>query len=108
MTAAADWRDALQGWGIPPNILAGAPESPWGFPTDLFAHRAELAGHEVTFSNTTALAALPARGSVLDVGCGGGAASVPLAGEAGSVTGIDASADMLRAFSRQLEPSGTS
>jgi SAM-dependent methyltransferase len=38
---------------------------------------------------------LPAEGSVLDIGCGGGAASFALVPPATSVTGVDSSQDML-------------
>jgi len=79
VTAAERWQAALQSWAIPPDILAAAPESSWGFSTELFARRAELARGELTASNARALEALPERGAVLDVGCGGGAASAPLA-----------------------------
>ena len=30
------WREQLDGWAIPAEILAAAPESPWGFPVGLF------------------------------------------------------------------------
>ncbi len=43
MTAAERWAEALAGWAIPEPILAAAPESPWGFPSDLFARRADAA-----------------------------------------------------------------
>ena len=39
---------------------------------------------------------------MLDVGCGGGAASAPLADKAGSIIGVDATAAMLAAFAMQL------
>jgi hypothetical protein len=54
-TAAEHWRDELRRWAIPPQIIAAAPESPWGFPTELFARRAELAEGKLTFSNFCAL-----------------------------------------------------
>src|SRR5512132_916194 len=97
--ALARWRDQLEGWVIPPEILAAAPESPWGFPVGLFrsrAHRAESG--PPTPSNTEAARHLPAGGSVLDVGAGGGAASLPLAGTAGRLVGVDALPEMVAAF----------
>ncbi|HLG68937.1 MAG TPA: class I SAM-dependent methyltransferase [Chloroflexota bacterium] len=105
-SAAVRWGEQLRAWAIPPEILAAAPESPWGFPPELFARRAELAEGEMTFSNLRALEALPVHGSVLDVGCGAGAASVPLLSKAGRITGVDSSADMLAAFRKQMDRRG--
>ena len=42
--------------------------------------------------------ALPHRGSILDVGCGAGATSLPLAGRLGRLVGVDGQSDMLAAF----------
>ncbi len=102
MTAAARrWAEALAGWDIPSEILERAPESPWGCPTGLFAHSAEDAVAPDARPSPTArhaLAALPDGGSVLDVGAGGGAASLPLAPPAARITAVDQSAGMLEAF----------
>ena len=71
MTDAAErWQAELAGWAIPDEILAQAPESPWGFPPELFAAPPDPID---TPSRDRALEALPPGGSVLDVGCGGGA-----------------------------------
>jgi SAM-dependent methyltransferase len=99
-TAALErWREQLDGWAIPEEILAAAPESPWGFPVGLFRSRARRAGSRAaTPSNREAARHLPAGGSVLDVGAGGGAASLPLAGVAGRLVAVDESADMVASF----------
>src|SRR5262249_36359587 len=67
-------------WAIPDEILARAPESPWGFPVDPFRARAERSadGAAASVSARRALEALPEGGSVLDVGSGAGAASLAL------------------------------
>jgi len=99
VSALERWARELGGWGIPDEILAAAPESPWGFPAELFRVRAERAtAREATASTRRALEELPDGGSVLDVGVGGGAASLPLAGRASSIVGVDTSPDMLAAF----------
>lgn len=49
-------------------------------------------------SYAAALAALPPRGDVLDVGCGNGGASLPLAGRAARITGVDPEERLLTAF----------
>src|SRR5438093_5542789 len=98
-TAAEEWTEALASWAIPQEILATAPESPWHFPVSVFARRGETAAtSELTFSNLRAYEALPQGGTVLDVGCGGGAASLPLAARASRLIGVDTSIEMLNAF----------
>jgi SAM-dependent methyltransferase len=104
--AAARWRSALEAWAIPGEILAAAPESPWTFPTELFARRADASSASLTPSSRRAREALPAGGSVLDVGCGAGAASLPLADRAATVIGVDTSNDMLAAFGERVERTG--
>ncbi len=105
-TAAERWRDALGRWAIPKEILDAAPESPWGFPVELFASRADAAVASPTPSAERALEALPAGGSVLDVGSGAGAASLPLAGRAGRITAVDTSDGMLSAFAERARAAG--
>lgn len=107
--AARRWAEDLASWTIPPEILERAPEPPWGCPPELFAHAAEDAvapGAPLTPSNRRALEALPDGGSVLDVGVGGGAASLPLAPPAASVTGVDENPRMLAAFAGLAEQRG--
>jgi SAM-dependent methyltransferase len=96
----ARWRAQLEAWAIPEEILAAAPESPWSFPVGLFRARAERAGAagRQTPSNREAVRWLPPGGSVLDVGAGAGAASLPLAAVAGRLVAVDESAAMVEAF----------
>ena len=101
------WREQLDGWAIPAEILAAAPESPWGFPVGLFRSRAERAGSApATPSNREAARCLPAGGTVLDVGAGGGAASLPLAASAGRLVAVDESAGMVASFLAAAEAAG--
>ena len=107
MGAAVErWRETLASWAIPEEILARAPESPWTFPVELFASRAEMAPRTLTPSNRQALEALPNQGSVLDVGCGAGAASLPLASTARELIGVDTSSEMLEAFRKKAHAAG--
>lgn len=94
-TAADRWRAELAAWAIPPEILERAPEPPWTLPPELF--RADDQP-EQSRSRDRAREALPDNGSVLDVGCGGGAASIALVPPAASVTGVDSSAEMLEQY----------
>jgi len=104
--AAERWREDLASWAIPAEILAAAPASPFVFPVELFASRADAAATTLTPSNRRALDALPEGGTVLDVGCGGGAASLPLAIRASKLVGQDQSSAMLEAFRERALAAG--
>ena len=101
--AAARWAEQLARWAIPAPILAQAPQSPWIHPVELF--RAGPSQPD-TPSHRRARAVLPAGGSVLDVGCGGGRAAFALAPPAGSVTGVDHQPSMLEAFAAEARARG--
>ena len=99
--AAARWTAELAAWAIPEHILRAAPRDPHRFAVERFtALAAEALRQPPTATQERARAALPAGGSVLDIGCGGGAASLPLAPPAAQLIGVDPSADMLAAFTR--------
>src|SRR5439155_7892333 len=100
VSAPDRWRDGLAAWAIPDEIIAAAPESPYGFETECFRRRGEAAApeHGPTPTTRRALEALPDGGTVLDVGVGGGGTSLPLAGRAGTIVGVDSQPDMLDGF----------
>ena len=105
--SATEWAEALRSWAIPPEILEAAPESPYGFPVELFRHRAEDAhGRPPSPTLAEAAEALPKHGHLLDVGAGGGAASLPLADRAGVITAVDSSAELLSEFLHAAGMSG--
>ncbi len=92
----AAWRDSLMAWAIPEEILARAPESPWKLPRELFTRRADAQIERPQgISLLRAREALPSGGSVLDVGAGSGAASLPLAPRAAALVAVDTDAQML-------------
>jgi SAM-dependent methyltransferase len=93
----------LAAWAIPPEILESAPEPPWGFPVALFHAEAES---PETPSRDKAAEVLPDGGTVLDVGCGGGAAGLALAPPAAVVIGVDQGADLLADFRATAESRG--
>jgi SAM-dependent methyltransferase len=95
--AQADrWRLALESWAIPPEILASASESPFVLPHHFFARRAARSLEaQPSPSFERAWEALDPPGSVLDVGTGAGAACLPLAARATSMTAVDTDAEML-------------
>lgn len=99
---AGSWAGALASWAIPAEILDAAPESPYGFPTELFVRRGERAIDDAsapsTPTTTRALEALGDGGTVLDVGAGGGATSLPLARRCTGLIAVDGQTDMLEAI----------
>lgn len=93
------WRDDLVSWAIPEPILRAAAKSPWELPRQMFVDRTRrLVAWPSGHTYQRALEALRPRGTILDVGCGAGAASLPLVPHADGVTGVDERADMLDAF----------
>lgn len=95
MNAADRWRAALEEWAVPEAILASAPESPWIHPPALFDVPSII---EASPSHDRAREAVPAGGSVLDVGCGGGIAAFALTPPAAHVIGVDHQIEMLSMF----------
>jgi SAM-dependent methyltransferase len=108
MSAAADWARALAEWAIPQEILDAAPADPWEYPVAQFARVADRPPDRTSPSYKRALEALSEGGSVLDVGCGAGAASLPLVPRAGRLVGLDESDGMLAAFAERAEAAGVS
>ena len=97
------WRSDLESWAIPDRILAQAPESPWIHPVSMFTVDDDIAA---SHSHDVARAALPAGGSVLDVGSGGGRASLALVPPAGLLVAVDHQQGMLDAFTAAAERRG--
>jgi SAM-dependent methyltransferase len=89
--AAKQWADELAAWAIDPEILAAAPESPYVFPPALFAVRPDEPPPCVDVARDH----VPPGGSVLDVGAGAGAASLPLFPPAASLHAVDSQPTML-------------
>jgi SAM-dependent methyltransferase len=95
MTAVQRWADELAAWAIDPAILAAAPESPYGFPPGLF-------GSDRRPGRTVDAVREVAPVSVLDVGCGGGRASIPAG--AAELLAVDSSAEMLDRYRAAATP----
>lgn len=100
--AAARWEAALAEWAWPEEIRAAAPADPWSLgPDELDGQRRRTSDH-LSPADVAAREALPRRGTVLDVGCGTGASSVPLRRLAARVTGVDQRGAMLEAFADRI------
>ncbi|MTD58657.1 class I SAM-dependent methyltransferase [Amycolatopsis pithecellobii] len=97
MTAVEHWGEELAGWAIPPEILAQAEESPWKVPPNVFVRRADR--QLGAPSTPTHQAVLDYAGTVLDIGAGAGAASLPCARAISQVTAVDTNARLLDEFS---------
>jgi hypothetical protein len=89
--AASRWRDALASWAIPDSILARAPEDPWALPVALFENKAP----DLSPSHRRALEALASGDTVLDVGAGRCAMSLPLRPPAQRIIAVDGMPAML-------------
>lgn len=103
---AEAWAADLASWAIPRPILDAAPESPYGFPIEPFVRRGErtigrATQEEPTPTTRRATEALGDRGTVLDIGVGGGATSLPLAERCTRLVAVDGQAGMLDAVARR-------
>jgi SAM-dependent methyltransferase len=100
VSAANKWKEDLQAWGIPQEIIDQAPESPWIHPPVLFQIPKQI---ELTPSHQKAIDALPVDGSILDIGCGGGIAAFAMGNKAGKVIGVDHQPEMLEMFTQNAK-----
>ncbi|GGS96383.1 hypothetical protein GCM10010156_63220 [Planobispora rosea] len=110
---AERWRSDLAGWGIPDEIAAKAPADPWRHSPARFAERTDRALADPEGPTLARVAeALPEHGTVLDVGAGTGAASLPLArlgrgtGLLGALVAVDTSEGMLAELESRAEALG--
>ncbi len=93
-TAVQRWARQMADWAIPQEILGSAPRQPFVFAPEIFV-APDRGTFELSLSNRRAAEALSDGGSVLDVGCGGGAAAFAVAPPADEVIGVDRQDNML-------------
>lgn len=89
--AAARWKNALASWAIPDRILAQARDDPWALPVALFENKQP----DISASHRRALESLAAGATVLDVGAGRCAMSLPLRPPALRIVAVDSVPAML-------------
>ena len=99
----ARWRADLASWAIPDEILAQAPEQPWIHPVSMFTVDDDIPD---SHSHQVAREAVPTGGSVLDVGSGGGRASMALVPPASTLVAVDQQQGMLDAFAEAAQRRG--
>src|SRR5262249_62257022 len=101
------WRADLAAWAIPEHITAGVADSPWVLPRQVFARRADRLTREPGgASYEREREALAPAGTVLDIGSGVGAACLPLAPLAATVTAVDTARDIRTLLSPRARKAG--
>jgi hypothetical protein len=101
------WQSDLASWAIPEHITAAVDESPWVLPRQVFARRADrVTAAPSGPSYERAKAALDPAGSLLDVGSGAGAASLPLLPWCAALTAVDTDAGMLSLLGERAAAAG--
>jgi SAM-dependent methyltransferase len=106
-SGATSWSEHLAAWAIPEEILAAAPESPYGFSVEVFSRIADRAiTGPLDPAGRVVAEALPEGGTIVDVGCGAGAASLPHVATASRIIGVDASPGLLEAFAERADAAG--
>jgi precorrin-6B methylase 2 len=101
------WRELLGQSAVPQEIIDASPEPDATLEPERFRWRPEEdATQPVRPSRRRALEALPQRGTVLDVGVGGGASSLGLVPKAGLIVGVDPLEGMLESFRASAAAAG--
>ena len=105
--AVRRWADELATWALPEHITAAVADSPWATPVDVFARRADRAvAAPDGVSWRRAAEALAPSGSMLDVGAGAGAASLPHAARLTELTAVDTNPSILDELRARAEALG--
>ncbi len=103
----ARWQSDLAAWAIPEHITAAVEESPWVVPRQVLTRRADRVTAQPSGpSYERARAALDPPGSVLDVGSGAGAASLPLLPGCTELTAVDTEPDLLEVLAGRAAAAG--
>ena len=106
-TTGDRWRRTLEAIAIPKSIAGDEDGKPVILDPERFRWKPEVdAAQPVRPSRRRALEALPDRGSVLDVGVGGGASSLGLVPKVGLIVGVDHNEGMLELFQASAAEAG--
>ena len=99
------WAEQLLAWAIPDEIVAQAEVPPWSHDPKTFAVDETIDPTNPIFELARELLPLEG-GSVMDVGCGGGRSSLPLAPRATRIVGVDENPAMLARFGQAADEAG--
>lgn len=104
-TLCDNWKQALDGWAIPEEILSQASSSPWKLSPERFGPSDSRAATPTVLKIKELLdgQADPLLKSVMDVGCGAGGVSLLILDHTSSITAVDVSQEMLEAFKSRFE-----
>jgi len=103
--AGRHWAEQLRAWAIPDEIVAQAEVPPWAHDPKTFAVDDTLDPSSPIFELAREILP-PEGGSVIDIGCGGGRSSIPLAPRATHITGVDESPATLERFGAAADAAG--
>lgn len=105
MSAVACWRELLEAWALPPELLAAVPDSPYEWPAGLWRRGAEESEGDTPTTRVVARL-LPPGGSLLDVGAGTGRASRPFARRGHPVTAVERDPQMAAVLREEAAAAG--
>ena len=100
--AGQHWSEQLLSWAIPEEIVAQAEVPPWAHDPKTFAVDETLDPTSPIFELARELLPLEG-GTVMDIGCGGGRSSLPLAPRAKHIVGVDENPAMLARFQQAAD-----
>jgi SAM-dependent methyltransferase len=104
VSATARWRRDLESWVIPQELLDAVPDSPYGWPADLWKRRSATARNRQSGFTLELILRLLAdspsgdAGDLLDVGAGAGRVALPVAATGWRVTAVERDPGMLEAL----------
>lgn len=104
--AAMLWREQLEAWAIPDEIRATAVSFPYQMDPSLFRPNAHASAASLSTQRALDVLHVNDAASVIDVGCGGGAATMAVAVRLGSAVGVDQSPAMLSVFAEEAAKRG--
>ena len=106
--ASDRWRRLLEEWAIPQELLDAVSDSPYGWSTELWKRRTQIA-REQGFETPTSAAIrslLMPEGTVLDVGAGTGRASLLHAADGHQLTAVEKNPHLAAEFRQRVDEMG--
>jgi SAM-dependent methyltransferase len=105
-TAARErWRATLEAWALPRHLLDAVADSPYTWPSDLFARRRDPSP-EPSQTEQIVVELAGDGGSILDIGAGTGRLAVPLARSGHRVVAVERDASMAERLAEEIAAAG--